>query len=243
MCKTSDSDLDEHLKNATAGILALIFIAFALSAKAQTRFQIGGFGTGAWNNYQAGPLGILEQPVGKRFEIDLTEGYSFYENKPGYGKGVANVFRVGTIIWLNNRIGLNVTGEESGYTLNSLSKGAIYAWAGPLFRINIFGFPSRLELSYVTELNNGYTSTGLETSHLKAGLIALTTRLGCSGPFCYRFNYDFSGGTVLNQGNPICDGSLPGPITCPRSTGVSGGFKASFTFEFPRPRGHEGDLF
>jgi hypothetical protein len=230
------------LKHVTAGILALTLIAFAIPAKAQARFQLGGFGTGAWNNYQAGALGILEQPLGKRLEIHLTEGYSFYENKPGYGKGVANVFRVGTTIWLNDRIGLNASGEESGYTLNSLSKGAIYAWAGPVFRIYMFKSPSRLQLGYVTELDNGLTPTGLETSHLKAGLIAISTRVGCSGPFCFRINYDFTAGTVLDQGNPVCDGSRPGPVTCPRSMSGSGGFKASFTLEFPRPRGNENNL-
>ena len=49
MCKSSDSGLEKHLKSAATGIPALIFIAFALPAKAQTRFQIGGFGTRAWN--------------------------------------------------------------------------------------------------------------------------------------------------------------------------------------------------
>lgn len=231
------------MKNITAGILALIIVAFAMPAEAQTRFQLGGFGTGAWNNYQAGVLGILEQPLGKRFEVDLTEGYSLYENKPGYGKGVANVFRVGTTVWLNDRIGLNANGEESGYTLNSLSKGAMYAWAGPIFRIHMSKLPSRLQFGYLTELDNGVTLTGIETSHLKAGLIAITTRVGCSGPFCFRINYDFTAGTVLDQGSPICDGSRPGSITCPRSIAGSGGFKMSFTFEFPRPRDREGDLF
>jgi hypothetical protein len=49
VCKSSDSGLEKHLKSAATGIPALIFIAFALPAKAQTRFQIGGFGTRAWN--------------------------------------------------------------------------------------------------------------------------------------------------------------------------------------------------
>lgn len=227
-------------------VFALLAASLASSASAQTRVQVGSFATGAWNNYQAGAYGSLEQSIGKHFEVDLMDGYSFSEIKPGYGRGTANVARISSIYWVNDRFGLQAIGEESGYTLNTLSKGAIYVSAGPIFKIHVLGFPARFTVGYIRELANGITAAGIETPHLNALLLLLSTRLGCSGAVCFRMTHEFTAGSVLTQGNPACDGTGPtNPVflPCPRSRAAGGGFKVSFGIEFPRPRGQEDELF
>ena len=50
-------------------------------------------------------------------------------------------------------------------------------------------------------------------------------------------------GGVKTQGNPLCDGTFSGPVTCPRTRTLSGGFTAGIYFEFPRRKETEDNIF
>lgn len=227
----------------------LIILIFAIPAAAQTRVQGGVFGTGAFNNYQAGVFGSVDVPIGKHFEVGFLDGYSFTEIKPGVGKGTANVARVTGTAWFTPKIGVSVFGEQSGYTLATLSKGAIYVAGGPVFRLHVLGFPARLTLGYLAQLNNGIVG-GIETSYMLAAIISVQTRLGCAGQVCFHLTHEFAMGSVLSQGNPQCDGTYgngsqakPPMDPCDRSRMMGGGFAMRLGAVFGHRKGTEDDLF
>lgn len=230
-------------------IFLLCWLTLAGSIHAQTRYQGGAFGTGAFNNYQAGVFGSVDIPIGRRFEVGLSDGYSFAEIKPGVGKGTANVARVTGTAWFTPKIGVSAFGEQSGYTLGTLSKGAIYVGGGPVFRLYMLGFPARLTLGYLAQLNNGIVG-GIETSYMRAALISVQTRLGCTGQVCFHLTHEFAMGSVLSQGNPQCDGTFgngsqakPPMDPCSRPRTIGGGFQMRFGAVFPRHKDTEDDPF
>lgn len=225
--------------------MVLALLLSPLCASAQVRVQMGGFGTGAWNNYQAGMFGSVDVPIGKHFEIGMMDGYSFKEIKPGVGKGTANIARVTGTAWLTPKIGVSVLGEQSGYTLGTLSKGAIYVAGGPVFRTHLLDFPSRVTIGYLAQLDNGIVG-GIETSYMRAALITVQTRLGCTRYMCFHLTHEFSMGSVKAQGNPVCDGTFgngaqakPPMDACPRPRTVGGGFAMRFGVVF----GRHGDAY
>lgn len=230
-------------------IILILGLLAASSLHAQSRVQVGTFGTGAWNNYQAGIFGAIDAPIGKHFEVGFLDGYSFSEIKPSVGKGTANVARITGTAWLTPKVGISVIGEESGYTLGTLSKGALYVAGGPVFRLRMLDFPARLTLGYISQLNNGIVG-GIETSYMRAALISVQTRLGCTGAICFHLTHEFTIGSVKTQGNPQCDGTYgngaqakPPMEPCPRSRMMGAGFQMRFGAVFPRRRGTEDDLF
>ena len=97
-----------------------------------------------------------------------------------------------------------------------------------------FQMPYRLTFDYIREFNNGIAKDGTESSHLQGGDFTLDFRLGCARLFCYRTLFNFEVGTVLQQGNQMCDGSFGGVVTCPRTRSTAAAFTASVLLEFPR---------
>jgi hypothetical protein len=224
-------------------ILSLL-LALALmvpSAKAQTRVLLGLSGSNEFNNMSAGVSAGLEVPFLHRFELDLNDTYSPYETHVGLGIGHANIASAGGTVWLTDKVGLSGKLEDSGYSVTKVSKTAAYALAGATVKTYVLGFPSRVSFGYTQQFNNGITN-GVETSHLTGGYIKVDTRLGCTGAVCYRGSEQFAAGHVLQQGNPVCDGT-EGAVTCPRNTSFGVGVSLTFSIEFPRRRTTEDNLF
>jgi hypothetical protein len=216
----------------------------SLAAHAQgTRILIGPSGGDSYDNYQFGVSGGIEQPIGKHLELDFTYRYSPVEKHVALGSGHANLVYGGAYIWLTDHIGLTGRVESSGYAVTRVSKRADYVFGGLAYRAKVGGLPARFTLSYTQQFENGVSTTGLETPHLKGLDFGFSVRLGCKGAVCFRESSDFQFGHVLTQGNPVCDGSYGKAITCPRTGAFGGGTIATFAFEFPRPRGHEADVF
>lgn len=216
---------------------------FSTTASAQTRLQVGIGGAEAFNNSSIGVTASIEVPFAKRYELDLKDTFSPFESKVALGGGRANTSRATGLVFLTDSIGLTGAVEDSNYNVTLVTKDADYAFGGLVYRGIVGGLPARFTFQYIRQFNNGITPSGLESSHLQGGDVGYTMRFGCLGAVCIRTSEDIVFGRVLTQSNPVCDGSFPGPVTCPRTPALGGGFTASITAEFPRHRGHEYDKF
>lgn len=221
--------------------MALLSLALCSRGQAQTRVLFGAGGGNLSNNTTATVLGAVEKPLGPRFEIDIRDEFSPYERHTPFGTGIANLSRGTGILWASKSTGLTGSFERSSYYVQ-IHKTAYHVFAGVIFRHQWAGSPTRLEFDYVRQVENQIVN-GTEASYLQGGRVAVSTRLGCSGKFCYRLGWEMDGGRILTQGNPQCDGTFGGPITCARQPAVAGGVKAFFTFEFPRYTKTETDAF
>lgn len=236
------------MKRLSIGLcLAFLFLFFVPSSHAQTRYLVGAEGGDSFDNYNFGVTAGIEVPFLKHFELDLKDTFSPIESHVALGTGRANITTAGGIIWLTQGWGLTGSVEDSMYDVTKVTKDADYAAGGLVYRGIVLGLPARFSFKYINQFNNGVSPTGLETSQLKGGDITATVRFGCFGKTCVRLTEDFVFGRVLTQGNQNCDGSLPvvAPnVYCgPRAAAFGGGTTASIVFEFPRHRGHEGDVF
>jgi hypothetical protein len=224
------------------GFLFLLFMMLPGHLHAQSRWLLGVEGGDTYDNYNFGVTGSAEIPFAKHFELDLKDTFSPIESHVALGQGRANITRAGGFIWLTKSWGLNGWAEDSMYDVTKVTKDADYASGGLTYRSLVGGMPARFSFNYIQQFNNGVTN-GLETSHLQGFDFGYTTRFGCVGIACVRMSADLQFGKVLTQGNPVCDGSFGGAITCPRGAAFGGGAQASVALEFPRHRGHEYEVF
>lgn len=237
-------------------ILAVVLFAMAMIVVPQiqaqvdtnVRYLVGSSGGDSFDNEEFGVTAGIEAPFLRHYEFDLADTFYPIESHVALGRGMANVVRGGGHAWIAKHFGFNGAAEYSNYDVTHVSKGGYDALVGPSFRFYGWGdAPVRIDLFYVRELNNGITN-GVETSHLQGVAVRASVRLGCTGAVCFRVTDEFAVGHVLEQGNPVCDGtygngSQVGFLPCPRTGTVGGSFTASVTLEFPRQRSHESDLF
>src|ERR1700752_906733 len=223
-------------------LLALSFLFVAPVAKAQMLVTAGVTGGSSFGNLFLGPVVGLEIPVQKHLEVDLKYNFNPLEQHIALGTGWAQQAYAGGVIWLTKGVGIDGNVEYSQYHV-AIEKHALYTLDGLVLRKVIQGVPVRFMFNYTRQLNNGITKDGTESSHLQAGQFNMDVRLGCSGPFCYRTDFDFKIGHLLTQGNPQCDRTFSGPVTCPRAGATAGTFVASFVVEFPRRKNLEHEVF
>lgn len=212
---------------------------FQLRSNERPRVTVGVGGGSLYSNTTISVVSGVEIPI-HRFEIDARNEFSPYENHTGLGTGTAELLRGTGILWARS-VGLAGNYEYNEYT-TSIHKGMRKVFAGVILRKSLDGVPSRFEFDYVRQVQNHLVG-GTESAYLQGGRFAMTTRMGCTGSVCSRLAWEMQGGRVFLQGNPICDGTFSGPVTCARQSAISGGVKASFVIEFPRNRGHEDDAF
>lgn len=223
-------------------VVAALLIS-ALTAKAQTpQVYVGGTGGYSFSNSFVGPVVGFELPV-KRFELSGQESFDPIEYHALLGTGHAEQTSLRTDLWLTNHWGVNSQYSVGSYH-TQISKASQYVFTGIAWQGIADGQPSKFTFSYFQQINNGVSANGTETDHVKGGSIEFLTRMGCSGPLCYRFFGQFLFGHVLTQGNPVCDGTLgvtggPNGGPCPRQGTMSGGASIGFAVEFPRHRGYE----
>jgi hypothetical protein len=97
--------------------------------------------------------------------------------------------------------------------------------------------PVRVMLDYFREVNNGVYGHGIETSHLQGGSLYLEAQVGCFRHACYYTTLETAIGGLLEQGNPVCDGSF-GRATCPRTRNVGGSGVMGFLVRFGGANGN-----
>jgi hypothetical protein len=216
-----------------------VLLALTLPLHAQHRYLVGGSVGDSFNNTNAGVAATLEVPFTRHYEFDLTDIFSPLESKRVYGNGNANILRGSSIVWITNGFGLTANAELSSYKVTQISKSTVYVFGGPVWRSAIWGFPTRIELHYLREMDNGIIS-GVETQHLQGGQIKVSIRMGCFSKTCIRVTEEYALGHVLTQGNPVCDGSY-GPVvpSCARIGKIGGSVEAMIQFEFPRRKDTE----
>jgi hypothetical protein len=209
------------------------------------RFLLGVSGGTSFGNAFLSTSAGVEVPFAKRFEIDLGDAFSPYEEHIALGKGWANAANASGIVWVTpgKSLGINGGAEYSNYSV-SIYKGSYYAMAGLTWRHTGFGLPTRFSFDYFRQFDNGISSNGTETDHLQGGEFTVTVRMGAVGPTVARMAFSTSVGHLLTQGDQACDGSLGVYIpSCKRGQAVSGGATVGVNFEFPRHRGEEDSLF
>jgi len=217
--------------------LALLFVP---TARAQS-LLIGPDGGFAFSNGFGGLTLKVELPV-HHLELDITNQFDPLESHIKLGSGYAEKATLAPILWVKPSLGLQGALVYSGYSVTATAKHAYYVQGNLVYRTLAIGVPTRFTFGYIREVNNGILVNGDETGHLQGGQVIFDTRIGCVKPFCVRIVTQISAGRVLNQGNPLCDGTR-GAVTCPRSAALSGGTEVSVLFEFPHRRGKEQDLF
>lgn len=222
------------MRKLIATLVLALALLFTPTVKAQT-VLLGVSGSDSFNNMSAGVTAGVEIPF-HRFEVDLYDIYSPYETHVGLGQGHANIATAGGRFWMTDKFALSGRIEDSGYSVTKVSKTAFYVLSGFTVRHTVLDFPSRINFGYAQQINNGIVN-GVETSHLRGGYIGIETRLGCTKNYCFRFFEQLTAGHTLNQGNPVCDGTIgagnftTGPYPCPRHGGFGGGVIVGFWFD------------
>ncbi len=229
-------------------VALLLASVFPVKVGAQTRVYVGVEGESNFGNYGLGPVGSVEVPLGKYFEADaggfVEPLYSHIQIGTGYNYSLST----SGIGWFTNNWGLYGGLDDVAYAANTVSKNEPHVFGGFVYRGIISTFPSRFFFGYTREIQNGISSNGIESNHLSAFNVDYQIRVGCKGATCFRLDFNNYVGWTLSQSNPICDGTFgvtggPNGGPCPRQKELSGGTSFGFTFEFPRRRGHEGDIF
>lgn len=206
------------------------------STFSQTRLLVGTNAGSSFGNLFASFGARIEQPIGKRFELDASDFYAPFEQHIALGNGWANVASGGGIVWLGRNWGMNGNLSLSQYHVQ-IAKHAPYLLAGISLRRSLQSLPLRLTFDYVRELSNGVSSNGTESSHLQGGEFNLDVRIKCAGPLCWRLAFDFQVGRVAQQSNPACDGQgvrNPALPACPNNHASAGAFTSSLMMEWPR---------
>lgn len=224
-------------------VLAGAFL-FTPTARGQARILLGATGGDVYSNVFGGAAARAELPIGSRFEIDADGQISphfdvnSYEisllHKVGLGSGNGYSYGVTGRWWFTPYWSLDGQVEASEYSVTKTSKKEYFSEFGFSHRTLWFGGATRFGFHYVREFANGIMANGDETNFLNGGSVTIDTRVGCTWKLCFRLFTDVQAGRVLNQGNPTCDGTSSGAITCPRSSTVAGGASVSLYLEFPR---------
>jgi hypothetical protein len=223
----------------TAILFVTILLSVAVTGAQETpHVLIGASGGQAFGNLSLGSTVEIEVPIARHFEMDARDTFSPLEEHVRLGNGYDNVATIEPVIWLTRGFGLDTRVDWSQYRVTKVSKHSAYVFAGIATRGLWYGSPARMSLDYFREARNGIYGHGIETSHLQGGSLYLEAQVWCSRRFCSYTTLEMSIGGLLEQGNPVCDGSgvanpqrLP---ACPRTRNVSGSGIMGFLVELGR---------
>lgn len=215
-------------------LLVLAVLLCPLSAHGQISFMVGPSGGDVYNSAFGAVAGRVEIPLGSRFEIQGDGQISPYLGKESLGSGWGYKYGLTGRWWFTPSWSIDGEAEGSQYAVTATSKTEYFSQFGFSHRQLWFGVPTRFGFHYVREFANGLLPNGDETNHLNGGSVTIDSRFGCTWKMCIRLYTEIQGGAVENQGNPVCDGSLGGPITCRRTWSDGGGASMTLYFEFPR---------
>lgn len=210
--------------------LLILFSLFALAIPAHAETRVfANTSLGACSGYNL-PCFTL----GGRVEHDLTskielQGFGNWIPTDKTSGGSGNTYQLGTrgIYW-TKRIGLTANFNESWLRSQKFDKNTFYTSFGVVGRFRFLDADQRLYASYLLPTGGYDPKTGIESSR-GTGLVA---RWEVQMSKHIDVFWDFKILRLLNQGNPFCDGSLPGPKTCPRKAIVGGDSLAGISYRF-----------
>lgn len=216
-------------------LLALVCLFARVDANAQARkIMWAEIGTDEGLGYKLPHLAFgvgIEKPIGRRFELQAQGSWS-PDKKFGMNDGNSSGVRGRGIVWITPNIGAIAGIGYSHLWTGQYSKGGWTMAAGA-----VFGIPNidmRWTVTYLREVGNGIASDGIETNRTQGVEVAPEMKMWPIGPFGTRLALIFDLLHGLNQGNPQCDGTFSGAVTCPRSSWNSGTAAVRFSFVLPK---------
>jgi hypothetical protein len=235
-------------------LLLICLLLVGVAAKAQTHvtasttiFDDEGLGY----NLPVVRFGLgVEQPIGRHFEVDGFGSYAI-SHKAVLNNGHTVLVSVTPIVWATSWFGVTGDVRYSHLTTSAYSKGtylpssisgipaslgSFIVAPGIIFRVKPAGLPSRLWIDGVIPTGRINAATGIESNRLSGVEIKWEADMYDVGPFSIRgvINPSFYHG--YSQGNPVCDGTNGGSITCPRVGWTTYTIGLGVKFVFPRDK-------
>lgn len=173
----------------------------------------------------------IEQPLGRHLEIDAFGSYAS-SHKAVLGNGHTLYASATPIVWLGDHVGITGRTRYTHLYTSAYSKGTFLPTAantykevlgsfliapGVVFRGTPFGIPSRLYLDGVVPTGTINPATGIESNRLRGVEAVWEASLYDAGPVSVRFTVAPAFYHGYSQGNPQCDGTYGGPVTCQRA--------------------------
>jgi hypothetical protein len=240
------------MKMALVMLLLLTSQASAQSIDRHIRVLAGADGGSIYGSDFIDLNAGIEAPISRRFEGDANIHVAVLEHKIGLGFGSAWGYRLGGIVWVTRNLGINSYFSHSAYNITQAKKSGSDMLTGVTYRTYL-GAPVRFSFDYLRQVDNhveditynckGKPINGTESNYLQGGEFNMQVRMGTLGPSIVRLVFDTQVGRSRNQGNPRCDGTFVGHITCPRTSTIAGGASVGVLFEFPRHRRYENSRF
>ena len=174
----------------------------------------------------------IERPLSQRLEVQGSVRFS-PDPKLITNDGRALVASARGIVWANRYFG--VTGEASYSRLwtDQFDKTAWLPAPGVVFRLNFLGNPTRMYLDYLVPTGS-IDNHGIESSRLQGPEYYVESRLASMGPMTMRFGLKWNVYHFLEQGNPQCDGTFGGSVTCHRAGHTTAVTAVTLRFEWAK---------
>lgn len=194
--------------------------------------------------------GGLDQGFGNRFELDSFGAYAV-AHKAVIDSGQELVISETPIFWAAHHFGVTGQIRYTHLWTSKYSKGtylptlgipasylpslASFTYApGVVFRATLAGIPSRLWVDYVIPTGTINAATGIESNRLSGLEGTWEASMWNMGPFTLRLTINPAYYHGYSQGDPVCDGTYGGPVTCPRASWNTYAVALGAKFVFPR---------
>jgi hypothetical protein len=172
----------------------------------------------------------VEFPM-KGFELDPAVTYSV-AHKIGINNGYELSGNLAGDIWLTNSFGLADNVSYTRLKNSNYQKNSFLIEPGVAFR------NERLQskFTFYGLIPNGTIQNGIESNRVSGLQFNWQMLMGSAGPFTIRANLLTGYYHGYSQGNPECDGTYGGPITCPRESWNTGNVEVGISFVFPKQK-------
>jgi hypothetical protein len=176
----------------------------------------------------------VEQPI-RSFELQLASTYS-PSHKAGGGPGLDTGLRsTGTIIYWRRSWGPCFSEELAWERTANFTKTAEYATPCVMLRAYPFGIQSRLYFGYLVPSGKWAGPNGIESSRTQGLTFYWEARVLNLNRATVRFRYTLGLYRILQQGNPLCDGTEGVLVSgCARVAAVSGNMSVGLELEIPK---------
>lgn len=172
----------------------------------------------------------MEKPVSRRLELQADTRYS-PDRKLITNDGQGLVVSARAIFWANHYFGLTGGTDYSRLWTSQFNKAARHPSPGVVFRLRFLGSPTRMYLDYVVP-NGTIDARGIESSRIQGPEYYVESRMASMGPVTMRFGLKWDVYHFLDQGDPLCDGTFGGSVTCRRTGYTTGTAALTLRFEW-----------
>ncbi|MBZ5637852.1 MAG: hypothetical protein LAO51_03745 [Acidobacteriia bacterium] len=172
----------------------------------------------------------IEHPFSLRLEAQGAIEFSA-DRKLSTNDGHSVVTSGKAIFWANRYFGITAGASYSRLWTSQFDKAAWHPAPGVVFRLRFLGSPTRMYLDYVVPTGS-IDKHGIESSRLQGLEYFVESRVASVGPMTMRFGLKWDVYHLLEQGNPQCDGSLGGLVTCRRKSDTTGAAALTLRFEW-----------